>query len=708
MLDKTILKILTQKVNLPEKGIINTIELLNSGATIPFIARYRKEVTGSFDEVDILTIDVEYKKLVELAQRKTYILTTIEEQGKLTDELRAKIENCYDGNILEDLYLPYKKKRKTKADKAREMGLQGLADFILNENRNDPNAESLKYINDLVLDEASALQGALDIVAETISEHEETRSIVRNNFERNAVLSAEAIESKKSEAEKYKDYFEYGEKLTKAPSHRVLAVFRGEAEEFLRLKIRPQDEDGVIERLERKFVRYNNDTSNLLRKGITSAYKRLVAPSIENEFRKSVKDKADEEAIQVFAQNLEQLLLQAPLGEKSLIAVDPGYRTGCKVAVLSQSGDLLYHTTIYPHPPQNQLVESTETIAQLIKKFEIQNIATGNGTAGKETYDWLQREFGHSADIYMVNESGASIYSASEIAREEFPDADVTVRGTVSIGRRLMDPLSELVKIDPKSIGVGQYQHDVNQIKLKGSLDNTTVYCVNKVGVQLNTAGKQLLSFVSGIGPTLAENIINFRKNEGSFSSRKDLLKVPGMGPKTYELCAGFLKVKNGANALDNTSVHPESYHVVEKMAEKLNCSIDELTKDAQLRKKIRLEDYITDKIGMPTLKDIINELEKPGLDPRGKAEPVKFSNKINSIADLHEGMNLPGIVTNITNFGAFVDLGIKESALLHISQISNTFIKHPSEKLQLNQEVNVTVIEVDLERKRVSLSMIQ
>lgn len=708
MHDKTILKILTQKVDLPEKGVMNTIELLDSGATIPFIARYRKEATGSLDEVDILTIETEYRKLVELVQRKEYILTTIEGQGKLTDELKTKIETCYDSNILEDLYLPYKKKRKTKADKAREMGLQGLADFILNENRNNLTAECRKYLNDLVQDEAAAVQGALDIVAETVSEHEYTRSIVRNSFERYGVISAEVVESKKSEAEKYRDYFEYSEKLAKAPSHRVLAVFRGEAEELLRIRIRPQDENDVIERLERKFVRYNNETSELLKKGITSAYKRLVAPSIENEFRKSVKDRADEEAIRVFAQNLEQLLLQAPLGEKSLIAIDPGYRTGCKVAVLSQSGDLLHSTTIYPHPPQNQITESTDKIESLIKKYNIHNIATGNGTAGKETYDWLQREFGHTCDIYMVNESGASIYSASEVAREEFPDADITVRGTVSIGRRLMDPLSELVKIDPKSIGVGQYQHDVNQVRLKESLDHTTVHCVNRVGVQINTAGKQLLSFVSGIGPALAENIITYRKNEGSFGSRKELLKVPGMGPRTYELCAGFLKVKHGSNALDNTSVHPESYHVVEKMAKDLECSVDELIKDIQLRKKIRLEDYVTDKIGIPTLKDILDELEKPGLDPRGKAEPVKFSNKINSISDLYEGMHLPGIVTNITNFGAFVDLGIKESALLHISQICDTFIKHPSEKLQLNQEINVTVIEVDTERKRVSLSMIR
>ncbi len=698
---------ISQKLNLNKSNVTDTLDLLKSGATVPFIARYRKEQTGSLNEVEIIAIDTEFKKLNDLIQRKEFILETINEQGKLTDSLRAKIINCFDSNELEDLYLPYKKKRKTKADSAREAGLQGLADYIFNEKPGNVEMEAKKYINEKINDASEAIQGALDILAEIFSENELVRRTVRADFNRTALIKAELIELKRSEAEKFKDYFEYNESLRKAPSHRVLAVFRGESEGLLRLKIRPDDEDACIEKLERKIVKYNQPSSTFLKKSISNAYKRLIAPSIENEFRKLVKEKADEDAIAVFAQNLEQLLLQAPLGGKTLLALDPGYRTGCKLVVLNANGDMLYHSTVYPHEPQRQQQASTVTIKTLIEKFKIEVLATGNGTAGKETYEWLFKEFGDAMEIYMVNESGASIYSASEIAREEFPNEDLTVRGTVSIGRRLMDPLSELVKIDPKSIGVGQYQHDVNQVKLKESLEHKIVYCVNKVGVQLNTAGKNLLSFVSGIGPVLAENIVEHRKNQGAFTSRKDLLKVAGMGPKTYELSAGFLKVQESKNILDNTSVHPESYSIVQKMATDLDTDVEKLIKSSDLRKSINIKDYITEKVGLPTLNDILQELEKPGLDPRGKAEPVKFSNSINSINDLHVGMTLPGVVNNITNFGAFVDIGIKEGALLHISQISPTFIRHPSEKLHLQQELSVKIIELDVERKRISLSLL-
>lgn len=702
-----IIDYISKGLSISQNQVHKTLRLLNEGATIPFIARYRKEQTGSLDEVEIQNIEAEFKKITELTQRKDFILQAIGEQGKLTPSLKEKIINCFNPNVLEDLYLPYKKKRRTKADKAREQGLQGLADFIFEEREGETEKEAIKYLNEEIAESQLAIQGAMDIVAETLNEDEDVRKLIRSVFSRTGFIQAEVIENKRNEAEKYKVYFDYSEKIDKAPSHRVLAVFRGEAEELLRVKIRPEEEETVLEKLERKFLRYNRSSSSYLKKSISNAYKRLLAPSIENEFRKLIREKADDDAISVFAQNLEQLLLQAPLGGKTLLALDPGFRTGCKLVVLNGNGDLLYHSTVYPHEPQRQKEASTKTIYNLIEKYKIEVLATGNGTAGKETYDWLNKEFSQSMDVYMVNESGASVYSASDIAREEFPGEDLTVRGTVSIGRRLIDPLSELVKIDPKSIGVGQYQHDVNQVKLKDSLENKIIYCVNKVGVQLNTAGKKLLSFVSGIGSVLAENLVEHRKLNGPFTSRKDLLKVTGMGPKTFELCAGFLKVQESENQLDNTSVHPESYRIVQKMAEDLNITVENLIQSHELRKTIRLNDYISEKAGMPTLTDIMKELEKPGLDPRGKAEPVKFSNTINYITDLHVGMTLPGIVNNITNFGAFVDIGIKEGGLLHISQISQTFIKHPSEKLHLQQELNVKIIEIDIERKRISLSLL-
>jgi uncharacterized protein len=698
--------LISAQLSLPKKPIFQTLLLLESGATIPFIARYRKEQTQSMDEVAIFNIDNQFKKLKELLTRKEFILQSIQEQGKLTEELNRKISECFDPHRLEDLYLPYKKKRKTKADKAREMGLQKLAETIANEIPLDLNSEAKKYLTPEILSPAEAIKWALYIVAERVSEEEKVRAWLRSTYSKNCYLSSEVIEDKKEEAQKFRDYFEYSESISKAPSHRILATFRGEAETLLRIKVRPENEDSIIEGIQNNLVNKNNESSIQYKKAISDAYKRLLAPSMENEFRKNIKDKADEEAISVFAKNLEQLLLQAPLGDKYLIAIDPGYRTGCKLVALSPNGDLLHFTTVYLHPPQNQKELAKETLLHLLNKYPIEAIATGNGTAGKETYDWLQENFSEHCNIFLVNESGASIYSASEIAREEFPDQDITVRGTISIGRRLQDPLSELVKIDPKSIGVGQYQHDVNQIRLKESLESTLTLCVNKVGVQLNTATKKILSFVAGIGNNLAENIVKYRKENGPFPDRLSLLKVPGMGAKTFEQCAGFLRIKGGKNPLDSTAVHPESYPIVQAMADDLSASIEELIQNKKLRDSINISKYVSNSIGIPTLKDILNELDKPGLDIRGKAEPVAFDRRLMGMDDLYVGMIVRGIVNNITNFGAFVDIGIKESGLLHISQISRTFIKHPSEKLSLQQELQLKVLEIERERKRISLTL--
>jgi protein Tex len=698
--------LIADKLSLPHKSVAQTLQLLESGATIPFIARYRKEQTQSLDEVAILQIDSQYKKLKELVSRKEFILQSILEQGKLTETLQRKIALCFDPNTLEDLYLPYKKRRKTKADKAREMGLQPLAEAIQQEHYIDLHAEASQYLCDELPQVHEVLKWASYIVAEAVSENEKIRAWTRNYFSKQACLGSEVIEDKKEEAQKYRDYFEYHESITKAPSHRILAAFRGETEGLLRLKVRPENEEIIPELLQSKLVLKNLETSALYKKAISDAYKRLLGPSMENEIRKGIKDQADEEAIAVFAKNLEQLLLQAPLGEKYLIAIDPGYRTGCKLVVLNPNGELLYSTTVFLHPPQNQKEQAYQILTELLQKYPIEAIATGNGTAGKETYDWLQKHFSDQYDVFMVNESGASIYSASEIAREEFPNQDITVRGTVSIGRRLQDPLSELVKIDPKSIGVGQYQHDVNALKLKESLEATLTLCVNKVGVQLNTASKKILSFVAGIGNHLAENIVQFRRENGPFADRKSLLMVPGMGAKTFEQCAGFLRIKGSSHPLDATAVHPESYSLVQCMAEDLSSSIEDLIKNKSLRDSIPIQKYVGGNIGLPTLKDILKELDKPGLDIRGKAQPLAFDKRILGIDDLSEGMILKGLVSNITNFGAFIDLGIKESGLLHISQISRTFIKHPSEKLSLQQELELKVVGLDRERKRISLSL--
>lgn len=686
--------------------IRSTIQLLEEGATVPFIARYRKEVTGSLDEVEIADIQKAYKKLQDIEKRKETILKSIEEQGKLTDALERRIQATYDLTELEDIYLPYKRKRRTKAAMAREKGLEPLAKQLFKQIDNDqPERLATKFITEAVVDAAEALQGARDIIAEVINEDEVARNTIRRAFRKDAMVTSKVARGKETEAAKYKDYFDYSEALSKVPSHRLLAIRRGEEEGLLRVIISPDDEEAIYQ-LERKFVKGMGPSSGQVKLAIDDAYKRLLAPSIETEFRNLSKEKADKEAIEVFAENLRQLLLSAPLGQKRVIGIDPGYRSGCKVVVLSQSGDLLENTNIYPHSPQNRSAEAIKTITYLADQFQAEAIAIGNGTASRETMDLCrQMKFSQQVELFLVNEAGASIYSASEIAREEFPEYDVTVRGAVSIGRRLMDPLAELVKIDPKSIGVGQYQHDVNQPALRDSLTQVVESCVNSVGININTASKHLLTYVSGLGPTLAQNIVEYRSNNGPFAQRKTLMKVPRMGAKAYEQAAGFLRIRAAKNPLDNTAVHPESYHIVEQMAKDLQCSVQELIQKAELRKQIQLRQYVTENVGLPTLKDILKELEKPGLDPRGKAKTFEFA-PIKSIADLNTGMVVPGIVNNITNFGAFVDIGIKESGLVHISQLANRFVKNPNEVVQLNQKVMVKVMEVDLGRKRIQLSM--
>ena len=706
-MDAKYIRLIVDQLQLPEKSIRSTLGLLQEGATIPFISRYRKEVTGSLDEVQIADIQREWKKLQDLDKRKESILQSIEEQGKLTDELKARIEQTFNMTELEDIYLPYKKKRATRASKAREKGLEPLALRILKQNDNDQvDRLAEAYLTDEVPTIDDALQGARDIIAEQINENEKARNLVRVAFKRGATIRSKVARGKDEEGAKYRDYFDFEESLKKCPSHRLLAIRRGEDEGFLRVIISPDDED-TIYRLENKFVRGFGESSEQVKIAIEDGYKRLLAPSIETEFRNISKDIADKEAIEVFTTNLRQLLLSPPLGQKRVIGLDPGFRTGCKVVVLDESGHLLRNTTIYPHPPQSRTADAQKTIEHIVATMDIDAIAVGNGTASRETMAFCRTlNFNRPVEVFLVNESGASIYSASSIAREEFPDHDVTVRGAVSIARRLMDPLAELVKIDPKSIGVGQYQHDVNQTKLKESLDQVVESCVNSVGINLNTASKHLLTYVSGLGPSLAQNIVNYRTEKGQFSSRKELIKVPRMGDKAFEQCAGFLRIRDAKHPLDNTAVHPESYHIVEQMAKDMGASIQDLIDDAALRKQINLRQYTTASVGLPTLNDIMKELAKPGLDPRGKAKPVEFDKNITSIEDLKEGMVLTGIVNNITNFGAFVDIGIKESGLVHISQMANRFIKNPSEVVSLNQEVEVRVMSVDLKRKRVQLSM--
>lgn len=697
--------ILASNLNIGINQVRATINLLDEGSTIPFISRYRKEATGNLDEVDIERIKIGIEKLRDIETRKFSILHTIEEQGKLTDELRKRIEDCWDANILEDIYLPYKPKRKTRATTARERGLEPLALWLLNEPNGDVFAEAVKYLTDDVKDEDAALEGARDIIAEMINENEIARAVIRNEYEKNAYIISTVYKSKKEEAIKFSDYFDFAEALKKCPSHRVLAVFRGEDEGFLKVKIEPEV-DLALEKLDKLYIKRNNQASGHLAEAIEDCYERLLGPSMENEFRNIAKQRADDEAIRVFTENLRQLLLSAPLGSKRIMGIDPGYRSGCKVVCLNEEGKLLADDVIYPHQPKNDLSGAFNTIHAMVKKHNIQAISIGNGTAGRETEDLVRSiTFSHPVEIYVVSESGASVYSASEIAREEFPDKDVTVRGAVSIGRRLSDPLAELVKIDPKSIGVGQYQHDVDQNKLKKSLDTVVESCVNVVGVNLNTASKSLLTYVSGLGPQLAQNIINYRNENGAFKSRKELKKVARLGDKAFEQCAGFLRIPEAKNILDNSAVHPESYGIVEAMAKDLNCKVDDLIKDAELRKKISPQKYVTETAGLPTINDILKELAKPGRDPREQLKQFEFAD-VKKPEDLSPGMILPGIVTNITNFGCFVDVGVKQDGLVHVSQLADKFVSDPNEVVKLQQHVKVKVVEVDMARKRISLTM--
>lgn len=693
-------------LNIAVKQIKSTLSLLNEGATIPFISRYRKEATGGLDEVQIGNIKEQYDKLCELKKRKETIVNTISEQGKLTPELSKRIEACWDSTELEDIYLPYKPKRKTRAEVARQKGLEPLATLLMLQRENNLSTRAEAFVKGEVKDVEEALKGARDIIAEQVNEDERARNQVRNQFARQAVITAKVVKGKEEEAAKYQDYFDFSEPLKRCTSHRLLAIRRAEAEGLLKITISP-DDDECTERLERLFVRSNNACGEQVAEAVKDGYKRLLKPSIETEFSAASKEAADAEAIRVFAENLRQLLLAAPLGQKRVLGLDPGYRTGCKLVCLDAQGNLLHNETIYPHPPQNERSMAAKKITKLVEAYDIQAIAIGNGTASRETEAFITSlRFDREVLVFVVSENGASIYSASKTARDEFPEYDVTVRGAVSIGRRLMDPLAELVKIDPKSIGVGQYQHDVDQSKLKKSLDQTVENCVNQVGVNLNTASTHLLTYISGLGPQLAQNIVNFRAENGAFSSRKQLMKVPRMGAKAFEQCAGFLRIPQAKNPLDNSAVHPESYHIVEQMAKDLKCTVEELIKSKELRAQIKPERYVTPTVGMPTLNDIMQELEKPGRDPRQAIQVFEFDKSVKTINNLHEGMVLPGIVTNITNFGCFVDVGIKENGLVHISQLADKFVSDPTQVVSLHQHVMVRVESVDLGRKRVQLSM--
>lgn len=693
-------------LQIPEGQVERTIGLLNEGATIPFISRYRKEVTGGLDEVQIGAIKDQLDKLTELRKRKETILATIEEQEKLTPELRKRIEESWDSTEIEDLYLPYKPKRVTKAEIARRKGLEPLAKIVMMQNENNLSARIKSFIKGEVKNAEEALQGARDIIAEWINENESARNTVRNSFAHTAMITSKVIKGKEEEGAKYRDYFDFSEPLNRASPHRLLALRRGEAEGILRVSISP-DAESCLDRLNRRFVKGRGEVSEQVATAVDDSFKRLLKPSIETEFSNQSKAKADEEAIRVFAENLRQLLLAPPLGQKRVLGVDPGYRTGCKLVCLDAQGNLLHNEAIFPHPPQNEKGKAAAKVAQLVATYAIDAIAIGNGTASRETEQFITNiRYDRKVQVFVVSENGASIYSASKIAREEFPEYDVTVRGAVSIGRRLMDPLAELVKIDPKSIGVGQYQHDVEQNALKKSLDQTVESCVNLVGVNVNTASKHLLTYISGLGPTLAQNIVNYRAEHGPFTSRKELMKVPRMGEKAFEQSAGFLRIPDGKNPLDNSAVHPESYPIVERMAKDLKCSVADLITDKALKKKLKLTDYLTDKVGMPTLLDIMEELDKPGRDPRQTIQVFAFDPTVKTIEDLKEGQVLPGIVTNITNFGCFVDVGIKENGLVHISELADRFVSDPTQVVSIHQHVKVKVLSVDLSRKRVQLSM--
>jgi uncharacterized protein len=697
---------LSKNLNLQEWQVENTLELIGQGATIPFISRYRKERTGNLDETQISQIKEHHEKLVELEKRRETILKTIDEQEQLTDELEAKIRNASTMQELEDLYLPYKPKKRTRATKAREKGLEPLAKIIMKQQEENPEQRAEEFISEEVQDTDEALQGARDVIAEWVNENRRARDRIRKLFHKQALVESKVAKDKQEEGQKYKDYFDWSEPVSKAPSHRYLAIMRGETEGILKVKIEPEKED-ALEIIDKIFLKNSNASSDQVKQAAEDAYKRLLAPSMENEVKAYYKEKADDEAIKVFAENLRQLLLAPPLGQKQVMAIDPGYRTGCKVVCLDEQGNLLYNETIYPHKPQEETRQAAKKITTLASSHKIEAIAIGNGTASRETEAFIGKlKFDRDINVFIVNEDGASVYSASKVGREELPDYDVTVRGAVSIGRRLMDPLAELVKIDPKSIGVGQYQHDVDQNKLKAKLDQVVESCVNLVGVNVNTASKHLLTYVSGLGPQLAGNIIDYRKENGPFKARKEFKNVKRMGDKAFQQCAGFLRIPQAEHPLDNSAVHPESYQVVESMAADLNCTVKDLVESKTLRDQIKPENYVTGETGLPTLKDIMAELEKPGRDPRKQIKVFEFDRSIRSIEDLKEGMILPGIVNNITNFGVFVDLGIKHNGLVHISNIANQFVSNPADFVKLHQQVRVKVVSVDVERGRIQLSL--
>ena len=700
------IKIIARKLQLHDWQVENTLRLLDDGATIPFISRYRKEVTGSLNEVQLAEIRDEYERLRELDRRREAIVKSIEEQEKMTPELLARINEALTVTVLEDIYLPFRPKRKTRASVARARGLEPLALWLLEQRQGDPDTEAGKYLGDELESPAAALAGARDIIAEMVSENDQVRGSLRRLYERDAVITSKGVKGKEEEGSKFSDYFEWSEPLRRCPSHRLLAMLRGEEEGYLRLTIMPSEVE-AIDTVEKQFVRANNSAARQVKAAVADGWSRLLAPSMETEFRKTSKEKADEEAIRVFADNLRQLLLSPPLGEKSVMALDPGFRTGCKLVCLDRQGDLLHHDVIYPHPPQNETARSVSKILSLIEKFSIEAIAIGNGTASRETEEFIRQYLPSepAIKIYVVSEAGASIYSASKTARDEFPDEDVTVRGAVSIGRRLMDPLAELVKIDPKSIGVGQYQHDVDQSRLQTSLDEVVMSCVNAVGVEVNTASPHLLTYVSGLGPKLAQNIVDHRTEKGPFRSRTDLMKVKRMGDKAFEQAAGFLRIRNAPNLLDASAVHPESYHIVEKMAKDAGCSVADLIRDEARRKSIDIERYVTPMAGLPTLKDIMLELARPGRDPRSSIQEFSFAD-IHALEDVKEGMVVPGIVTNITKFGAFVDIGVKQDGLVHVSQMADRYVDDPSKVVKLHQHLMVRVVSVDLTRKRIQLSM--
>ena len=716
---KIFTRLISTELHLQEHAVENTLKLLDEGCTIPFISRYRKERTGGLDEVQITAISNRLEQLLEIAKRKDTVVKTIMEQGKMTPELEKRISDCWESTVLEDIYLPYKPKRRTRAQVAREQGLEPLAQLLLLQREQDPKRAAQRFVvvGGLPADVNAALSGAQDIIAEQVSEDERSRNQVRSAFRREAFIESKVVKAKKDtdEAQKYSDYFEWEEPLKRCSSHRLLAMRRGESEGILRVSI-TIDDDEMVKRLKRSLPlpppKGGGECRRLLEEAVEDGYKRLLLPSIETEFMNLSKQKADEEAIRVFAENLRQLLLGAPLGQKRVMGIDPGFRTGCKVVCLDAQGNLLHHEAIFPHPPVNHRMQATMHLQDMVKKFQTEAIAIGNGTASRETKEFVEDALKEMAQgkpvptIFVVSEDGASVYSASKVARDEFPDEDVTVRGAVSIGRRLMDPLAELVKIDPKSIGVGQYQHDVDQTQLKHSLDQTVESCVNLVGVNLNTASQHLLTYVSGLGPVLAQNIVDYRKENGAFTSRAQLKKVPRLGPAAYQQCAGFLRIPNAKNPLDNSAVHPESYHVVEQMAKDQHCSVSDLITDAAKRSQIDIKKYVTKEVGIPTLTDIMKELEKPGRDPREQIEEFEFDSSVQTVEDLHEGMELPGIVTNITNFGAFVDIGVHQDGLVHVSQLADKYVSDPTQVVRLHQHVRVRVIGVDLRRNRISLSM--